>query len=265
MALQVRKTSELIDPSKFKLKVLVFAPPGTGKTEWASSAPDPGFVACETGQGKGLLTIASKGIEFVEPRTLSDIEEISNGKVFANKESIVLDSLSELSRTIVKDSALSIPRRGSDSEKRARGVPELDDYGVMAEITRKICRKFIDINKHIIVTATENIKMPDQETGRGEVQIGPDLPGQMFLGSTAMFDFVLRLRVRSKLRDPKDAKSRYAERYFITNADGVGTIAKCRSNMGGKSLLDQEEIFDLATGQGTIPYLLEKIKKGYAG
>jgi hypothetical protein len=85
----------------------------------------------------------------------------------------------------------------------------------------------------------------------------------MFTGSTAMFDTVLRLRARQKLRDPRSAKTRYTERYFLTQPDGQGTIAKCRNSVNGKALRDKEEIFDPATGQGTFKYLLEKILKGY--
>jgi predicted lipid-binding transport protein (Tim44 family) len=79
-----------------------------------------------------------------------------------------------------------------------------------------------------------------------------------------MFDVVLRLRTRSKLRDPRDAKSRYTERYFLTENDGRGTIAKCRSNYSNKPLLDSEEIFDPASGVGTFDYMLKKILAGYA-
>jgi hypothetical protein len=77
-----------------------------------------------------------------------------------------------------------------------------------------------------------------------------------------MFDFVLRLRTRSLLRNPLDAKSRYSQRYFQTNQQ-PGIIAKCRAQVDKKPLLDAEEIFDLETGQGGFPSLLAKIVAGY--
>lgn len=228
-----------------------------------SGAKNIGVAAGETGQGCGLLTIASKDIEYVLPESLEELEAFCKGGVFKDKEALGLDSLSDMNRTFVKDAALKIPRTRGESAKRNKGVPELDDYGVMAEITRKLLRTLISQDKHIIVTATESYKGPDPETGQGETLIGPELPGQMFTGSAAMFDTVLRLRTRQKLRDPRDAKSRYTERYFITQPDGQGTIAKCRNAVNGKLLLDKEEIFDPATGQGTFEYLLAKILKGY--
>lgn len=263
MSLQIKSTKDLIKPENIRIKVLLYGLPGVGKTEWLSTVPDIGVAACETGQGNGLLTIASKDIEFVTPENLVELEQFCKGVVFKDKAALGLDSLSEMSRTFIKDAALAIPRTRGESPKRNKGVPELDDYGVMAELTRKLLRIILAQDKHIIVTATEKYSGPDPETGQGETLIGPELPGQMFTGSTAMFDMVLRLRTRQKLRDPKDAKSRYIERYFITQPDGQGTIAKCRNSVNGKALLDKEEIFDPATGQGTFPYLLDKILKGY--
>lgn len=266
MSLQVKNTKDLITPEKFRLNVLVYGLVGTGKTLWASTAPNPGFAACETGQGKGLLTIAEKGIAYVEPSSLVEFESVINRKVFADKETIVLDSLSEMVRTFIKDAALQIPRARGESDKRRKGIPELDDYGTMGEMTRRMIRSLLDNNpdKHIVVTATERYDKPDPENGQGEMLIGPDLPGQMFLGSTAMFDLVLRLRTRQTLRDPRDAKSKYVKRYFLTQPDGMGSIVKGRPNVDCKPLLDPEEVFDPSTGQGTFKFFLDKILAGYA-
>lgn len=263
MSLQVRNTKSLITRENFRMKVLCYGIPGVGKSEWLSGAPELGIAACETGLGKGLLTIAGKNIDFVEPSNVPEFEAIANGQIFKDKKSIGLDSLSYMNKSFIRDAALSIPRRGAETGKRAQGVPELDDYQVMAEMTRRITAKLLDQDKHVIVTATEKYTGPDAETGQGETLILPDLPGAMALTCTAMFDFVFRLRTRQKLRDPKDPKSRYVERYFITQPDGQGTIAKCRSNLLGIPFLDKEEVFDLNDGRGSFMYMLNKILAQY--
>lgn len=248
--------------------VLLYSLPGCGKTTWIGTCPADvtGIAACETGNGSGLLSIADKGFECVEPESLSELEKFCSGQVFPTKKILVLDSLTAMAKTLIKDAALKIPRRGGDSDKRKLGIPELDDYGSIGEMTRKIINILISANptKHIIVTATEKYDRPNENDPPGtESLIGPDLAGQMFLGAPAMFDFVLRLRTRPKLRNPVDAKSRYTERYFITGSE-QGVIAKCRSNSHGASCLDREEIFDQTTGQGSFQYLLDKILKGYS-
>jgi hypothetical protein len=264
MALVVSNAKDLVRPDTLKLKVLIYAPPGVGKTYWAGSAPDPGFAACETGHGSGLLTLAGKNVDYVEPVCLADLEALATGQIFKDKQTIVLDSLTSMTRTFVKDAALAIPRSKGESLKRKNGVPELDDYGMMGEMTRRILNRLLDLDKHIIVTAQEKIKLPDAETGQGDTIICPDLPGEMAVGSTGMFDFVFRLRARQVLKDPKDAKSKITQRYLLTQNDGMGSIAKCRPNNASVPFLDKEILIDINTGAGLFPDVLNKVLAGYA-
>lgn len=247
---------------------MIYSLPGCGKTTWLGTL-DPattGIAACETGNGNGLLPIADKGFECVEPTTLLELEKFCKGEVFPTKRALVVDSISAMVRTLIKDATLQLPRKTGDSPKRKAGILELDDYQVLAEFTRKILNLLIQANptKHIIVTALEKYDRPNENDPPGtEALIGPDLPGQMFLGSPALFDFVFRMRTRPKLKNPADPKTRYNERYIQTQ-QVQGVIAKSRAAVNGVSLLDPEEVFDLATGQGSVPYLIDKIAKGYS-
>lgn len=267
MSLIPQKTRALIDPAKFRFKVLVYGNGGLGKTEWLSGADEPkgslGIVACETGHLRGQLTNAGKDVECVFPDSYAELESIANGAVFKDKQALALDSLSYMNKSFIKDAALAIPRKGVDSAKRAQGVPELDDYGTMAEMARRVLAKLLARDQHLIVTATEKTITPSPENGLTETTILPDLPGALAFTCTAMFDFVLRLKTRQKLRDPRDPKTRYVERFWICQPDGQGTIAKCRSNEVGVPFLDREEIFDLQTGAGGFQYMLNKILAGY--
>lgn len=260
MSLEVRNTLSLLDPDKLKLKVLIYGLSGTGKTTWAASAPNPGFIACETGHGNGLLSVADKGVAFVNPSSTTEFETSLGAKMFTDKDTVVLDSISDAYKSFIKDYALSIPRRQGDSDKRRAGVPEIDDYGTMGELCRRLLRKFLDQHptQHVIVTATEKFQEMDLEKGRAESLYGPDLPGAMFTGSTAMFDLVLRMRVRQVLSNPKDAKSRTIERYFMTANDGKGTLAKARLNVKNVPLLEPEE-------SGDFPTILARVQEKLRG
>jgi len=219
---------------------------------------------CETGHGRGQLSSATAGYEVADLNNYNDFEEFCSGVGQAAAGVEGLDSLSDMTKTFIKDKALTFPRQKGESPKRAAGVPELDDYGVMGELTRKLLRKLLGHDKHLIVTSGLRIDKPDAENGQGELLIGPDLPGQMFIGSTAMFDLVLCLRSRSVLRDPKDAKSRYIQRYFITENNGQ-ILAKNRLSVNEKgiSFLPSEILFDLNTGEGTFDWILNKAKAEY--
>jgi len=264
LSLQVRNTHELINPDKFKWKALVFALSGMGKTEFVSDAPNPIIGACETGEGNGLLTVARKGLDYCEPADYTEFESFCGGHVGKDKDSIVLDSLSAATQRFIKDKALSIARKQGDSGKRSIGIPELDDYGSMGELMRRAVNKLIDLDKHVFCTALMRFKEPSEDNPGGQILIGPDLPGAMMLGSTAMFDTVMCLKTRAKLRDPKDPKSRYVERFFVTTSDGQGLITKCRSIVkGGAPILPAEIVWNLETGEGNLPWMLAKIKQAY--
>lgn len=240
-------------------KVLVIGPPGAGKTTWISTAPNPGVAACETGFGSGILSIAQSSLDFCEPRSKQEFEQICTGQVFRDKSTIAIDSLTAMTRTFIKDYALGFARNRGNSEKRTAGVPELDDYQTMAAVTQNLLAKLLDLDKHIIVTVGQRA----EKDGDGNIKsLGPDLPGALYLGAPAMFDAVLFLKSRKILRNPADKKSEFVQRYFITENDGLH-IAKCRSNANGRALLASEEIFDLQSGAGSFTSLLNKIQAGY--
>ena len=265
MSILVRNTKQLVDPANFRFVGLIYSLPGTGKTTWVGTCPpeETGIAACDLGTGSGLLPISEKPFDYIEPADLADLEKFAKGEVFKDKKILVLDNLSTMARTLIKDAALAIPISGSATRKY--GVPDMKDYGTIAEMIRRIIIVLINANptKHIIVTAHEKYDRPNENDAPGtESLVGPELSGQLFTAAPSMFDFVLRLRTRSLLKNPSDAKSRYAQRYFQTNQE-PGIIAKCRAQVNNKALLDREEVFDLDSGAGSFPALLDKIKKGY--
>lgn len=266
MPLKISNTRDLVSPEKLRLKMLIYGFPGAGKTKFLATANKTHKLlvgSCETGHGKGLLSAASEGFDFSELNNYNDFEEFCSGVIAKPYEVTGLDSLSWANKTFVKDKALSMPRAKGESQKRALGVPEIDDYGTMGELSRKNIQKLIDQSQHLVVTSTLRVDKPDADNG-GETLVGPDLPGQMFLGSTAMFDLVLCLRTRSILRDPRDAKSRYTERYFLTENTG-GILAKNRLSVSDKGLsfLPTEVIFDLEKNLGTFDWILNQAKTAY--
>lgn len=264
--IEIKSTKNLVQPSSFRFVGLCYGLPGVGKTSWVGTCPpeDTGIAACDHGTGSGLLPISEKEFAYIEPANLVDLEKFVKGEVFKDKKILVLDNISTMARTVVKDAALAIPMSGMVSRSQY-GVAEKRDYMVMMEIIRRILALLIGANptKHILVMAHEKYDRPSENDAPGtESLVGPELSGQLFTAAPSMFDFVLRLRTRSLLRNPADPKSRYSQRYFQTN-QAPGIIAKCRATVNKKPLLDQEEVFDLDTGAGGFPFLLNKIVQGY--
>jgi hypothetical protein len=262
--MELRNTRDLVKPENYNWKVLIVAPPGTGKTTWVSTAPDVAVAACEPGEGSGTLSIAGAGVDFAEPKTFTDFRSICYNTYapFQKHRTVALDSLSYMTKSFIKDHVLStFPAKNSrEALRRQAGVPIGFDYSDMSEVTRSLLTALLSQKRHVIVTTLA--KMEKDDNGN-VVSIGPDLPGALGTGATAMFDSVLHLKVRKLLKDPRDPRSVYLQRYFITQADGMH-LAKDRNTSLGKPFLNQEEIFDLGTGEGTFTYLLNKILAGHS-
>ena len=226
MPLIVKTTRGLIRPG-WKMKVLIYGVAGAGKTTWAGSAPAPLIGACETGEGHGLMPLANREARYVRLTTVEELDEfIQFAAKDPDSQTVVLDSVTAMCQTFVKDKALSLPRRGPESEKRKLGLPELDDYGSMGELIRSRVMRLLEIDKHVILTALRRHREGDPERGVPEL-IGPMLPGAAFEAVPGMVDHVFLLESRRKI---VNGKSTFV-RTLITAPRGI-IVAKTRVKDG---------------------------------
>jgi hypothetical protein len=270
--LELKYTDQLVTPENLRWKVLIVGRPGIGKTSWASTAPDVGIAACETGHGKGTLSLAhskdaqgnTKRIAYAEPATFIDFRAICNNtfEPFIKMRSIALDSLTYMTKSFIKDYVLATfpPKNQKEAMRRQAGVPSGFDYGDIADVTRTLLGQLINQNKHVIVTCLEKQEKDSEGNVTGLV---PDLPGALQQGAPAMFDTVLYLKSRKYLRDTKDPKSVVDERYFVTVNDGFH-LGKDRNSDKFKSFLAPEEVFNPDKGIGVFEVLFTKILAGHA-
>src|SRR2546428_12151159 len=109
MSLVINNTRNLIAPDKFRLKILLYADPGFGKTLLASSSLKPIVAACETGHMMGLLSAASYAVDYVTPDTYQEFEQFCSGLVPTQKEhdTYVVDSLTTMTKRFIKDYVLN--------------------------------------------------------------------------------------------------------------------------------------------------------------
>lgn len=266
LPIELKNSRSLVSPNSLKWKLLLVGKPGVGKTTFLSGVPGVFIAACETGHGSGLLSAAHSSVpfDFCEPKSFTDFRSIclNTFEPAQKNEAVALDSLSAMTKTFIKDHVLATfpSRNQKEAMRRQAGVMTGFDYGDVADVTRTLVQQLLQQPRHVIVTCTEKAEKDDNGV---IVSIGPDLPGQLALGAPAMFDTVLYLKARKRLRDPRDPKSVYDERYFVTSNDGLH-IAKDRNSTGGKSFLDREEVFDIEKGSGTFTTLFNKILAGHA-
>lgn len=261
--MELRESSALVSAENLRWKVLLVGRPGTGKTSWLSTVPGIGIAACETGHGSGILSVAHNNVKFVEPKNFTDFRSIclDTFEGFRGLQAVGLDSLTYMTKTFIKDHVLAnFPAKNrTEAMRRSAGVPTGFDYGDIASVTHGLLNPLLGQHKHVIVTCLEKaVKNSDGDI----IGIGPDLPGALADGAPALFDTVLYLKVRKVLRDPRDPKSVFYERYFVTANDGFH-VGKDRNSSKFKSFLSYEEIFDPDRNLGTFPKLFEKILAGH--
>lgn len=266
MALIIKNTRDLRN-EKFRLKMLVYSIGGVGKTKFCGTAKNAVVAPCETGHGKGLLTLADdtkqNDVDYADIKTYGDLEQFCSGTGLDAYDTLIVDGMSYFTDTIIKDHALSVPRQRGNTPKRQMGVAELDDYQVMAELERRLLARILSLDKNVIVTCLQDYYQPASggDNPKPEKIGGPDLPGMMRLGAVAMFDVVLRLFLKSSLKDPKDAHSRYNARIWQTEATEQ-YLAKSRLRNGSTNIFPAEVPFDLEKGIGTFEWFLAEAKRG---
>lgn len=148
-------------PTTHKIKAVVYAGPGSGKTTFGGTCPKPIFASAEG----GLLSIAHLAPAYAEIKTLQDLAELlaflrKGGHGF---ESVVIDSITEISE-IIK----------ADIEKRTGKAMQIQDFGTLAKKIRDILRGFRDLDMHVLFIAQEK----NEKDGDKIERVMPSLNGK---------------------------------------------------------------------------------------
>jgi len=148
-------------PTDHKVKAVIYGASGSWKTVFGSTAPKPIFASAEG----GLLSVADKNIDFVEIKTITDLQELL---VFLKTqkhdfETVVIDSITEINDIIKQD-----------IEKRTGKGMQLNDWWELAKRIRNIFRSFRDLPMHVIFLAQEAVELDEGTI----VKITPSLNGK---------------------------------------------------------------------------------------
>jgi hypothetical protein len=162
------------------VNALVYGLPGSGKTWFVGSAPKP-YIICSERLPAGLA-IAGKAIPYVMIETMEDLflvlNEIEQGKRAVGMETIILDSLTELT-PLVKDYVMRI---------HGKKEMTLQLWGIAVDNLRMAIRKIRDIGKtrHTIVTARAVLEKDEYS---GIIQALPDTIGKFAANVPGLFDW----------------------------------------------------------------------------
>jgi len=129
------------------VRAFVAGHPGTGKTTWSASAPKPLIVNCNA----GLAALAGKDVPFITVDSLTALTEalkVANGGEdndgnSLDVETVIIDSLDDLQRRVMKRRLKSVNR----------DHPDFEDWGWIADQFNMIFESTRKLKTNLIVTA----------------------------------------------------------------------------------------------------------------
>lgn len=227
------KIVNLDDITNPRLNVLVYAPPGHGKTRFAGTMAKvckPIILSAESGLLSLKKLSKEMGYKFqYSPITkFQDIVDAYQDLAFKNEhkfDGVIIDSISEIQK-VCMDHIL---------EEEEREKPEIQDWGTLNQKMVGMIRKFRDLDMHFTGTA---LAERSQDENTGLVTAMPMLQGAIKHTIAAYFDEVFYMHVK-EIKDEKTGQLKSV--HWLQTQASPGILAKDRSGM-----LNREEPADFS-------------------
>lgn len=219
------------------LKVLIYGQPGTGKTVFAASAPDPLIIDIENGttsltQFSHLRTIPV--LPYKTSKTMEQVlvefsKEMPDSQQF---QSLVIDSFSEFQKRVLDEQLQT-------NSGTARYIPDMAAFNLNTNMLRAITARLRALQKHVVITA--HVKEETDQLNR--VTYRPDLTPKLSNSLIGLMDVVGYMQLKQVKENNQEKTIRE-----LTLVPTKSVIAKSR--IGGTVLIDPtfDDLLNLQKG-----------------
>ena len=175
MAFKIIKAKEL--QKQITVNMLVYGPPGVGKTTFASTAPKPLIIDLEN----GTMSLLGRDVDVAQVETLSDAREAIKYALNNGYKTVVIDSITRYAELQLEEIL----------RENKRDTARIQDWGEVVKRIKKLIwtLQSKSINTIFIVLETEE---KDEES----LVKRPAVPGQLKVAIPAIVDIVGYMRIR---------------------------------------------------------------------
>lgn len=240
---------EASDASVGKLKVLIYGPPGVGKTSLGATLPQPSLHLLSERHGDMSVKRVQPGAHILPIKSYEHLIRVVDGLAYDKHPyvSTCMDSLTDMQQMALRD------MKGGKIGAKVT----LQEWGFLIEKTKDLARRFRDLDMHVCVI-TLNTEIQDEQN---RIIHAPALAGKKLPKELAAYFNLVGFQM--KQRDVNDLKSSY-----VTVLDAGDTVVT-----KSHPALDAEEEPNISlwvdkinswgemTGEGTISRSVKRLER----
>lgn len=153
--------------------VLIYGPPGFGKTTTAAKSPTPLILDFES----GTMSVRDMDVMVATPRSLEEVVKVIKKAEAKGVETLIIDSVTEMQRHFMNEVMSEMVRK---DPRKTLFSPTLEAWGMVTEMMRYVIRRARDAEMHTVFVALEtldNKEIPDKIFARPACspKVGDDL------------------------------------------------------------------------------------------